>query len=305
MVDTDKQLIRLGHSPDPDDAFMFHGLACGAVDAGDFEFEHILRDIQTLNDWAKEGRLEITAVSVHAYAYVQDKYKILSAGASMGATELAEYVHNDGQIEEPTPQKTAKVTAHGPLLVAAKQIPLNELAGKIIAVPGTMTSAFLTLQLAIGKFDYKVMPFDEILDAVKRGDVDAGLIIHEGQLTYGRYGLCCLLDMGQWWYDNTKLPLPLGCNVIRRDLGDEKIRQISAILTDSIEYGLANRKKALEYAMQYGRGIEVETADHFVGMYVNRWTLDYGPAGRKAVGELLARGANAGLVPKIQPLEFV
>jgi 1,4-dihydroxy-6-naphthoate synthase len=298
-----KQLIKLGHSPDPDDAFMFYGLACGAVDSGPFEFEHVLRDIQTLNDWACDGRLEVTAISVHAYPYVQDKYAILSSGASMGATALADYESDDGR-KIPAPP-TAPTDAHGPLVVAAEPIPLEELARKTIAIPGTMTSAFLTLQLALGQFDYLVMMFDEIPEAVRQGKVDAGLIIHEGQLTYEQLGLCCLIDLGRWWHDQTHLPLPLGCNVIRRDLGSETIGRVSSILKSSIEYGLTHRPQAVEYALEFGRGLDVSLADKFVGMYVNEWTVNFGPLGRRAVDELLRRGSKAKLVPEAQDIQYV
>lgn len=298
-----KQRIRLGHSPDPDDAFMFYGLAKGHVDSGPFEFEHILRDIQTLNDWAHEGKLEVTAVSVHAYAYLQDKYAILSSGASMGATELADYVPDNGT----TPVDMAPTTtgAHGPMLVAKRPFKLDNIGEKIIAIPGTQTSAFLALQLALGKINYQVMMFDEILDAVENDRVDAGLIIHEGQLTYGSQGLKCLLDLGQWWFDQNKLPLPLGCNLIRRDLGDDAMRQVSDILKQSILYSLENRAEAVAYALEFGRGLDMKLADQFVGLYVNNWTVDYGPNGRKALELFLNQGQDADLTPTIAPLEFV
>ena len=311
---TNKQLIRLGHSPDPDDAFMFYGLATGAVDGGPFKFEHTLHDIQSLNDWAREGRLEVTAISVHAYPYVQDKYAILSSGASMGATELVEYEYDKGvspptDSAQPATPPTVKTTGltgvHGPLLIAAEPIPLRELTNKTIAIPGTMTSAFLTLQLALGKFDYEVIMFDQIPKAVQEGKVDAGLIIHEGQLTFQKSGLHCLLDLGRWWFEQTALPLPLGCNVIRRDLGDKTMARISTILRASIEYGLSHRKEAVEYALQFGRGLDNELADKFVGMYVNEWTVDYGPVGRRAIAELLKRGSLAELVPSVKELQYI
>jgi len=231
----------------------------------------------------------------------------------MGATELVEYEY-DKDITSPTGSssptpptvKTAGLTGvHGPLLVAAEPIPLRELADKTIAIPGTMTSAFLTLQLALGKFDYKVIMFDQIPKAVQDGKVDAGLIIHEGQLTFQKSGLHCLLDLGRWWFEQTALPLPLGCNVIRRDLGDKAMSQISTILKASIEYGLSHRKEAVEYALQFGRGLDNELADKFVGMYVNEWTVDYGPVGRRAIAELLKRGSLAELVPPVKDLRYV
>ena len=302
-----KQKIRLAHSPDPDDAFMFFGLATGAVSSGLFEFEHILKDIQTLNDWALEGRLEVTAVSVHAYAYLHDRYAILSSGASMGATDLACYLPPGSAENFTAPAASANkpTRAQGPLLIARDPIDLTELKGKTIAVPGTRTSAFLGLQLALGPFDYAVMMFDQIPQAVLKGDVAAGLIIHEGQLTYGQLGLHCLLDLGRWWYEKTHLPLPLGCNIIRRDLGDKTMQQISAILKESIKYSLSNRQEAVKYALQFGRDLNHDQADEFVGMYVNDWTLDYGPAGRRAVQEFLAQGHQAGLVPNIERFDFV
>ena len=298
-----KKLIRLGHSPDPDDAFMFYGLACGAVDSGEFEFEHILRDIQTLNDWARDGQLEVTAISVCAYPYVQDKYAILAAGASMGATELVKYVSD--VPDSYAPPAAARTGAHGPMVVARPGVCLEQLPDKKIAVPGTLTSAFLELNLAIGKFEYEVMMFDEIIEAVGSGRADAGLIIHEGQLTYKQAGLDCLLDLGQWWYDLTALPLPLGCNTISRNLGADDMKRVSGILKASIEYGLKNRSAAVKYALEFGRGLDLDLADRFVGMYVNQWTLDYGPLGRKAVIELLKRGADANLVPAVERIEFI
>jgi len=303
----DKQKIRLAHSPDPDDAFMFYGLATGAVSSGPFEFEHILRDIQTLNDWALEGKLEVTAVSVHAYAYLHDQYAILSSGASMGATDLAVYIPPDSSpgVSVADASSDEPTRAQGPLLIAREPIDLTELKGKTIAVPGTRTSAFLGLQLALGPFDYEVTMFDRIPQAVQNGNVDAGLIIHEGQLTYGQLGLHCLLDLGRWWFQKTNLPLPLGCNIIRRDLGDETMQQISAILKSSIEYSLSNREPAVSYALQFGRDLNHDQASEFVGMYVNDWTLDYGPAGRRAVKEFLAQGRQANLAPEIERFDFV
>jgi len=302
-----KQLIQLGHSPDPDDAFMFYGLACGAVDSGPFRFQHILRDIQTLNDWARQGRLEVTAVSVRAYAHLQEQYAILSSGASMGATDLADYIGEDGNVYRPERFANARedLPAQGPLVVARKPFTLEEIQAKTIAIPGTMTSAFLALNMVLGKFDYTVMMFDEILPAVAEGRADAGLIIHEGQLTYPQLGLHCILDLGHWWFEKTRLPLPLGCNIIRRDLGRDTMHHISEILRDSIRYGLDHRAEAVKYALQFGRGLDLELADSFVGLYVNQWTLNYGPAGRKAISELLNQGECSGLIPKIEKIDFV
>jgi len=305
-----KQLIRLGHSPDPDDAFMFYGLACGAVDCGDFEFEHVLRDIQTLNDWAARGKLEVTAISVHAYPHVQDTYAILSSGASMGATSLTRYEYDpqfspDKSIFANAPL-SEKHSVHGPVLIAKEPFTLDEVAEKVIAVPGTMTSAFLALSLVLGRpFEYLVMMFDEIIDAVRQGKVDAGLVIHEAQLTYHHTGLHCLIDLGQWWHQQTSLPLPLGCNVIRRDLNSEAISRISKILKASIEYGLNHRADAVNYALKFGRGLDKNTADRFIGMYVNEWTLDCGPIGRRAIAELFRQAHQANMVSKVEKLEFV
>ena len=286
---------------------MFYGLACGAVPSGDFEFEHILQDIQTLNDWAQQGKLEVTAVSVHAYAYLYDKYALLSSGASMGATDLASYTPADhATVVAPKIDKPSSTNrAQGPLLITREPCSLEEIAKKTIAVPGTTTSAFLTLQLALGRFDYQVMMFDQIPHAVAREQFDAGLIIHEGQLTYQDQGLHCGLDLGRWWFQRTQLPLPLGCNVIRRDISAAAVKQISAILKASIQYGLAHRAEAVAYALQFGRDLNRDQADEFVGMYVNEWTVDYGPVGRRAVQEFLNQGHQAGITPKVERLDFV
>jgi len=296
------QTISLGHSPDSDDAFMFYGLASGAVNPGNYRFTHILQDIQTLNEWAREGKLEVTAASVHAYAYLQKNYAILSSGASMGATGLAEYVTEDG---ERIPASRGCTGAQGPLLVAREPYAPENLTCKRIAIPGTLTTAYLTLRLALGDCRTEVMHFDAILPAVCDGKADAGLIIHEGQLTYAAHSLYCLLDLGVWWYEKTGLPLPLGCNLIRRDLGPEAMAEISGILRKSIVYGLEHRREALEYAGQFGRGLDREQADEFVGMYVNQWTVEYGPRGREAVRRLLRCGREKGLIPAIDDPEFV
>ncbi|MFO0946764.1 MAG: MqnA/MqnD/SBP family protein [Planctomycetota bacterium] len=276
-----KQVIRVGHSPDPDDAFMFYALAHEKLDTGPYEFRHQLEDIETLNRRALHGELEVSAVSIHAYAKLTDKYALLPSGSSMG-------------------------DRYGPLVVAREPIARESLTKKLIAVPGTLTTAFLALSLYVpGKFQYKVMPFDEILDAVARGDADAGLIIHEGQLTYQNQGLVALADMGEWWFQETGLPLPLGGNVVRKDLGPAAMREISRLLKESIRYGLEHRDAALDYAMGYARDMQRDLADRFVGMYVNDWTLDYGPTGRKAIRELLDRGVRAGLLEGKVEVEFV
>jgi 1,4-dihydroxy-6-naphthoate synthase len=273
-------LIRLGHSPDPDDAFMFWALAEDRIDAQGFEFEHVLRDIQTLNEWALEGRLEVTAISLHTYPFVQDRYMLLPHGASMGS-------------------------GYGPLVVSERPLSIAELSDVEIAVPGRMTTAFLVLRMAIGDFSYRVVPFDEIIDEVKSGRSEAGLLIHEGQLTYEAEGLRKVLDLGEWWLLETGLPLPLGVNVARRDLGEATLRELSAVLAASIRAGLDNRDEAMRYALQFGRGLDHELADRFIGMYVNELTEDYGDEGRQAVRELLRRAESIGVYERPVRVEFV
>jgi len=273
-------LIRLGHSPDPDDAFMFWALAEGAIDTRGFEFEHVLQDIQTLSEWAVEGRLETTAMSLASYPLVQDKYAILPHGASMGS-------------------------GYGPVVVGTRALSPDELRATEIVVPGEMTTAFLTLRLFLGDFPYRVMAFDEILPEVLEGRAEAGLLIHEGQLTYASLGLEKSVDLGEWWLLETGLPLPLGINVARRDLGDETLHELSEVLRESIRAGLENREEAMQYAMQFGRGIDERVADRFVGMYVNDFTCDYGEEGRQAVTELLRRGEELGAFPARVELDFV
>jgi 1,4-dihydroxy-6-naphthoate synthase len=286
LLTATKTLIRVGHSPDPDDAFMFHALANGKIDTGAYEFRHELVDIETLNRRAKSGELELTAVSLHAYAYLSDIYILCPCGASMG----------DG---------------YGPMVIARQPIPLEEVRTKTIAVPGTLTTAFLALQLCLGKnLKYVVVPFDEIIEAVERGEykgqaIEAGLIIHEGQLTYADRGLALIVDLGVWWQQETGLPLPLGANVLRKDLGPEAIQDVNRLLKQSIEYGLEHRKEALDYAMRYGRDLNPERADRFVGMYVNDWTLDFGERGREACRRLLESGYRSGIIPKLVEPEFI
>ncbi|HZP81024.1 MAG TPA: MqnA/MqnD/SBP family protein [Chthonomonadaceae bacterium] len=273
--------MKLGHSPDSDDAFMFYGLAQNLVDSEGLEFEHILRDIQTLNEWAREGRLECTAISVHAYAYVHAKYAILTHGASMG----------DG---------------YGPMVVARQPMKPTELSRVKIAIPGLMTSAFLALSLYLPEtFEYVVLPFNEIMEATARGEVEAGLLIHEGQLTHGALGLHSIVDLGRWWKDETGLPLPLGVNAIRKDLPPDVQRRASRALHASILHGLEHRQKALDHAMQFARDMQPQTADTFVGMYVNHWTVDMGEAGRRSIQLFLDRGAARGLIPTVGDVEFV
>jgi len=272
--------LTLGHSPDPDDAFMFYALAKDKIDSRGYEFEHILQDIETLNRRAMRGELDITAISVHAYTSVLDKYALLPSGSSMG----------DG---------------YGPMVISTRGIPLDELAGKKIAVPGTMTTAFLALNLCIGKFEYDVVPFDEIFDYVEAGKADAGLIIHEGQLTWQDRGLKLIVDLGVWWQKETGLPLPLGANAIKKSLGKETMEDVADLLEESIRYSLDHREEAVQYALAWARDMEAPLADRFVGMYVNHWTLDYGDKGREAIRTLLRKGFEKGLIPNPVELEFV
>ena len=273
-------LIRLGHSPDPDDAFMFWGLASGEVDPRQFEFEHVLRDIQTLNTWAIDGKLEVSAISLAAYPLVQENYVLLPHGASMGS-------------------------GYGPIVVAREELALSDLRNIEIAIPGELTTAFLVLRMCLGQFRYRAVPFDQIIEEVTSGRSDAGLLIHEGQLTYEAEGLKKVVDLGEWWLLETGLPLPLGANVARRDVGADVLFELSDVLRDSIQAGLDNREEAMEYAMQFGRGLDTELADRFVGMYVNELTQDYGDEGRSAVEELLRRGQEIGAFPEPVRLEFV
>jgi 1,4-dihydroxy-6-naphthoate synthase len=275
-----KPKIRLGHSPDSDDAFMFWGLAQGPVQT-DYEFEHILRDIQTLNDWAMEGKLESTAISVHAFAYVADKYALLRHGGSFGEN-------------------------YGPMIVASRELSVDELRETVIAVPGKLTSAFLELNLYFAdqfgpdvKPKFEVVPFDEIIPAVQEGKFVAGLIIHEGQLTYEREGMKLIANFGEWWKAKYGLPLPLGVNVVRKDLGEDVVKEVSRCMRESISAGLNHREKALDYALQFARGMDTPTSDTFVGMYVNNRTLDMGDEGVRAIKLLLEEGAKIGLVPYV------
>jgi len=272
-------LVRVGFSADPDDAFMFWGLASGTVDPRGFEFEPVIEDIQTLNEWSLEGRLEVTAVSLATYPLVQDRYLLLPHGGSMGS-------------------------GYGPIVVAREKLSLDELRTTEILVPGKLTTAFLVLKMALGDFDSRVLPFDAILPAVAAGDAPAGLIIHEGQLTYLDSGLEKCLDLGEWWLLETGLPLPLGVNLVRRDLGGDAVRQVSAILRESIDAALEHRDEALEYALGFGRGMDSARGDRFIGMYVNELTQDYGDEGRLAVQELLSRAEAAGAYDSPVRVEF-
>jgi 1,4-dihydroxy-6-naphthoate synthase len=272
--------IHVAHSPDSDDAFMFYALAEGKIDTGDLRYVHELQDIETLNQRALRGELEVTAVSIHAYAYLADKYALLPHGASMG-------------------------DQYGPRLVAREPMSRRDVAGKRVAIPGPLTSAFLAMRLYEPDFVPVPTPFDQIEDVVERGEVDLGLLIHEGQLTFGDRGLHLVADMGEWWFTETGLPLPLGGNVVRKDLGAALTREVSRHLRASIAYGLQHRAGALDHAMQYARGLERNRADTFVGMYVNDWTLDYGDRGRKAVRDFLRRGHESGFIPKPVKVEFI
>ena len=277
----DPTVIQLGHSPDSDDAFMFYGLAKHLVDSEGLEFHHTLQDIQTLNEWARAGKLECTAISVHAYTQVSDRYAILTHGASMG----------DG---------------YGPIVVTRTPCTPEELCSLTIAIPGLMTSAFLALSLFLPKpFKHVVMPFDQIMEAVANGEQEAGLLIHEGQLTHGRLGLHCSADLGRWWKDDTGLPLPLGVNAIRKDLSPETQAKVSRALKASIAYALDHRAAGVEHALQYARDMDADTADRFVGMYVNDWTLEMGDAGRRSIELFLQRGADKGVSPPVSAVEFV
>jgi 1,4-dihydroxy-6-naphthoate synthase len=272
--------ITVAHSPDSDDAFMFYGLASGAVASSKYEVDQVLADIETLNRAAFDGRYEVTAASFHAYAHLFDRYALLPHGASMG-------------------------DKYGPIVVTGRGGP-RTLDGVIVAVPGELTTAFLTLRLFHPQVRHTVMPFDAIQDAVREGRVEAGLLIHEGQLTYGEEGLQKLVDLGEWWFERTGgLPLPLGGNIIRRDLGADPMREVSRLLHDSIAYALSHREEAVRYAQQFGRGLDRQKTDRFVGMYVNQLTLEYGDRGRSAVERLLAEAYEKKLIPRRVPVEFV
>jgi 1,4-dihydroxy-6-naphthoate synthase len=272
--------IHVAHSPDSDDAFMFYALAAGKIDTEGLTYVHELQDIETLNHRAMRGELEVTAVSIHAYAYLSDRYALLPHGASMG-------------------------DRYGPRLVARTPMRREEIRGKRIAIPGMLTSAYLAMRMFEPDFHAVVTPFDQIEDAVIQGKADLGLLIHEGQLTFAEQGLHLLQDLGEWWFGETGLPLPLGGNVVRKDLGEGLTQKISRHLHDSIAYGLEHRTAALDHSMRYARGLDRSKADTFVGMYVNDWTLDYGDRGRRAVRDFLQRGVQAGLITRPVTVEFV
>ena len=278
---TQQRTISLAHSPDSDDEFMFYGLATHKIDTGGLEFQHVLKDIQTLNEEARKGTYDVTAISFHAYAYIADKYALLPHGASIGDN-------------------------YGPIVVAHDEIDKSDLAHARIAVPGTLTSAFLALSIFQPKFDYEVVPFDQIIEAVTERRCDAGLLIHEGQLFYQDHGLHKVLDLGEWWHEHTGgLPLPMGGNAIRRELGKQTIREVSDLLRESIRYSLDNREDALAYAMQFAREMDPGLADRFVAMWVNELTLDYTDRGREAVRRLLTEGHELGIIPHKVDVEFV
>ena len=278
------EVFTLGHSPDPDDAFMFYAIAKNKIDLRGYRFEHRLEDIQTLNERATRGELHISAISIHAYAYVADKYALLPCGASMG----------DG---------------YGPLVIGKVRNPKSEirnwLRGQLIAVPGAMTSAFLALKLYLGEFKHIVVPFDQIFDAVSNGKADAGLIIHEGQLTYTKSGFEKIVDLGEWWKHETNLPLPLGGNVIRKDIPAMVQHDLLAIMRESIDFGLAHRNEAVAHSMPYARDMNEQLADKFIGMYVNDFTRDYGESGRAAIRRFLGDARTAGYLGKTAEIEFV
>ena len=276
----DENVIRVAHSPDSDDAFMFYALATGAIETGALRFVHELNDIESLNRSAMEGRYEVTAVSIHAYAYLFKRYALLDSGASMGE-------------------------GYGPILVGREPMGLEQISRLLVGVPGEKTSALLALKMVEPNLRYKVLDFDRIIPAVQAGDVDAGLIIHEGQLLYRSLGLHCIVDLGQWWNKVTGLPLPLGGNVIRRDLGPELISTVCRFLRESIQYSLEHREQALDYALEFGRGLDRQQADRFVQMYVNNRTLNYGETGEHAVRLFLERGFEAGLIPHRAEVDFV
>lgn len=279
-METAASTLKLAHSPDSDDAFMFYALANRKIDAEGLEFTHILRDIETLNRMARDNEVHVTAMSVHAYAHLCDSWALLSSGASMGER-------------------------YGPMVVARSPVSMEGLKRIPIAIPGEMTSAYMALRLAIGEFPHEVLPFDDILEAVTEGRVDAGLIIHEGQLTYRRHGLVSVLELGRWWHEETRLPLPLGVNAISKELPEDVRRAVDRVLRRSIMYALDHRQEALDYAMRFARGLKPHLADRFVGMYVNHHTVDYGADGKRAIRLFLDKGFDAGLLPRRVEPEFV
>jgi 1,4-dihydroxy-6-naphthoate synthase len=279
-IATETPTITVAHSPDSDDAFMFYALATNKLDTGDIQFTHVLKDIQSLNEMAMRGVYDVTAISFHAYAYIADKYALLPHGASIGDN-------------------------YGPIVVSREPVSPDNLSKMKVAIPGEMTSAFLALRIFNSEFAYEVVPFDQIIEAVQEGRCDAGLLIHEGQLFYEKLGLHKVIDLGEWWHERTGLPLPMGGNAIRRDLGREMMNKVSQYLRESIRYSLEHREDALEYAMQFARDMDTETADRFVAMWVNELTLDYTERGREAVRRLLDEGVKRGIIPHRVKIDFV
>jgi 1,4-dihydroxy-6-naphthoate synthase len=275
-----KKDIHVAHSPDSDDAFMFYALATRKIDTDDLNYVHTLSDIETLNKKAMEGEYEVSAISFHAYAYMSDKYALLSCGASMGKN-------------------------YGPIVISGKPMRPKSLANRVVAIPGTLTTAFLTLRLFEPEVQYSVVAFDKILDEVQKGNYDAGLLIHEGQLTYREMGLHKIIDLGQWWLKQTGLPLPLGGNVIRRDLGNKLMGRIGQDIRKSIQYGLDHRQEAMDYAIQFSRGLDIQRVDRFIGMYVNDLTLDYGTEGKQAVRKLLLEAYKKKIIPERISVDFI
>ncbi len=280
MIQQETRTITVAHSPDSDDAFMFYALATNKLDTGELRFTHVLKDIQTLNESAQRGEYDVTAISFHAYAYIADRYALLPCGASIGER-------------------------YGPIVVAREPLPPDEIGRLKIAVPGTLTSAFLALRIFSRDFAYEVVPFDRIIDVVREGRCDAGLLIHEGQLFYKKLGLHKVIDLGEWWYERTALPLPMGGNAVRRDLGPALMRRIARYLRASVRYALEHREDALRYAMNFARDMDQALADDFVRMWVNDWTIDYTARGRQAVQRLLDEGAAYGIIPQRIVVEFV
>jgi 1,4-dihydroxy-6-naphthoate synthase len=277
---TETRTITVAHSPDSDDAFMFYALATNKLDTGDIQFTHVLKDIQSLNEMAMRGVYDVTAISFHAYAYIADKYALLPHGASIGDN-------------------------YGPIVVSREAASADDLSKMKVAIPGEMTSAFLALRIFNSEFAYEVVPFDQIIEAVQEGRCDAGLLIHEGQLFYEKMGLHKVIDLGEWWHERTGLPLPMGGNAIRRELGQEMMSKVSQYLRESIRYSLDHREDALRYAMQFARDMDTETADRFVAMWVNDLTLDYTDRGREAVRRLLDEGFERGIIPHRARIDFI
>jgi 1,4-dihydroxy-6-naphthoate synthase len=297
-------VFTLGHSPDPDDAFMFYAMAENKIDLRGYRFEHLLEDIQTLNERALRGELHISAISIHAYAYVSQRYALLPCGASMGDGYGPMVIGKRSTLNPPSPGAGSDVAS-------VQRLPFNDvdlrerLRDSVIAIPGRMTSAFLALQLYLGQFEHIVVPFDQIFDAVKEGRADAGLIIHEGQLTYAHAGFEKIVDLGEWWKRETSLPLPLGGNVLRKDIPREVQRDLLAIMRDSIDFGLAHREEGVQHSMPYARDMDTNLASKFIGMYVNDYTRDYGERGRAAIREFLGVAKRGGYLKQEIELEFV